>query len=164
MNPVFVFGTLKQGFPNSGINKGSRVAGEFVTKDRYPLYLVGERYSPWLVLNEGAGFQVRGQVSLVDEATLIDMDKLERTHETDGYRRVQMTVISESTNEEILVFVYVKTPRQLEAVLVQLGPIAEYELEHASLYQSRSCREIAMLTSFARSGDSKFPMGGFSAG
>jgi gamma-glutamylaminecyclotransferase len=137
MHSVFVFGTLKEGFPNSGTNKGSRVAGEFFTINRYPLYLVGERYSPWLVLSEGEGFQVRGQVFTVDEATLGDMDRLERIHKTDGYRRVQVQVFSESANDEMQVFVYVKPPQQLEGMLVQLGPIAEYELEHASLYQKR---------------------------
>ena len=137
MHSVFVFGTLKEGFPNSGTNKGSRVAGEFFTINRYPLYLVGERYSPWLVLSEGEGFQVRGQVFTVDEATLGDMDRLERIHKTDGYRRVQVQVLSESSNEEIQVFVYVKPLEQLEGMLVQLGPIAEYELEHASFYQKR---------------------------
>jgi gamma-glutamylaminecyclotransferase len=40
---VFVFGTLKQGFPNFHINRGRRVAGEFATGLAYPLYLVGER-------------------------------------------------------------------------------------------------------------------------
>jgi len=138
MYRVFVFGTLKQGFPNSGKNKGSRVSGEFLTKNRYPLYLVGERYSPWLVLSTGEGFQIRGQVFMVDEATLSDMDRLERIHQADGYRRVQMPVFSESTNEEMQVFVYVKPPEQLEGMLVQLGPIAEYELEHSSLYQKRN--------------------------
>jgi len=137
MFPVFVFGTLKEGFPNSGTNKGSRIAGEFLTSNRYPLYLVGERYSPWLVLSEGEGFQVRGQVFRVDEATLGDMDRLERIHAADGYRRVQMPVIPEFTNEEIQVFVYVKLPQQLEGMLVQFGPIAEYELKHSSLYQKR---------------------------
>ena len=135
MLPVFVFGTLKQGFPNSGTNQGSRVPGEFLTKNRYPLYLVGERYSPWLVLSKDEGFQVRGQVFMVDEAGLSDMDRLERIHEADGYRRVQIPVISESTNEEMLVFVYGKPPQQLEGMLIQLGPIAEYELKHSSLYQ-----------------------------
>jgi gamma-glutamylaminecyclotransferase len=134
---VFLFGTLKEGFPNSGANKGSRVAGEFFTKIRYPLYLVGERYSPWLMLSEDEGFQVRGQVFTVDEATLDDMDRLERIHQADGYRRVQVQVISESTCEEMQVFVYVKPAEQLEGMLIQLGPIAEYELEHASLYQKR---------------------------
>ena len=137
MYSVFLFGTLKEGFPNSSANKGSRVAGEFITKNRYPLYLVGERYSPWLVLSEGEGLQVRGQVFTVDEATLGDMDRLERIHKTDGYRRVQVQVFSESTHEEMQVFMYVKPPQQLEGMLVQLGPIAEYELEHASLYQKR---------------------------
>ena len=138
MHPVFVFGTLKQGFPNSGTNQGSRVPGEFLTKNRYPLYLVGERYSPWLVLSKDEGFQVRGQVFMVDEAGLGDMDCLERTHEADGYRRVQMPVFSESTYEEMQVFVYVKPPEHLEGMLVQLGPIAEYELKHSSLYQKRN--------------------------
>lgn len=138
MYPVFVFGTLKEGFPNAGTNKGSRVAGEFLTRNRYPLYLVGERYSPWLVLSEGEGLQVRGQVFMVDEATLVDMDRLERTHQVDGYRRIQIPVFAESTNEEMQVFVYVKPPRQLEGMRVQLGPIAEYELAHAVLYQKRA--------------------------
>ena len=137
MFPIFLFGTLKEGFPNSSANKGSRVSGKFLTKNRYPLYLVGDRYSPWLVLSKGEGFQVRGQVFMVDEATLSDMDRLERIDEADGYRRVQMPVFSESTNEEIQVFVYVKPPEQLEGTLIQLGPIAEYELKHSSLYQKR---------------------------
>lgn len=137
MVSVFLFGTLKEGFPNSGTNKGSRVGGEFLTKIRYPLYLVGERYSPWLMLSEGEGFQVRGQVFTVDEATLDDMDRLERIHQADGYLRVQVQVISESTCEEMQAFVYVKPAEQLEGMLIQLGPIAEYELEHASLYQKR---------------------------
>jgi len=138
MYAVFAFGTLKQGFPNSGANQGSRVAGEFLTKNRYPLYLVGERYSPWLVFSKGEGFQVRGQVFMVDEAGLSDMDRLERTHEADGYRRVQMPVFSESTYEEMQVFVYVKPPEHLDGMAVQLGPIAEYELKHSSLYQKRN--------------------------
>lgn len=137
MYAVFLFGTLKEGFPNSRTNKGSRVPGEFLTKNRYPLYLVGERYSPWLVLSEGEGFQIRGQVFQVDEATLSELDRLERIHHADGYRRVKMPVFSEYSNEEMQVFVYVKMPQQLEGMLVQLGPIAEYELNHSSLYQKR---------------------------
>lgn len=46
---VFVFGTLKEGFPNFATNKGVRRGGDFVTASRYPLYLVGERCSPWLI-------------------------------------------------------------------------------------------------------------------
>jgi len=137
MHAVFLFGTLKEGFPNSSTNKGSRVPGAFLTKDKYPLYLVGERYSPWLVLSSGEGLQVRGQVFMVDETTLGEMDRLERTHQADGYQRVQITVCSESTGEEMQVFVYVKPPEQLNGMQVKLGPIVEYELEHSLLYQKR---------------------------
>jgi gamma-glutamylaminecyclotransferase len=137
MYAVFAFGTLKQGFPNSCTNKGSRLSGEFVTKHRFPLYLVGERYSPWLMLSEGEGFQIRGQVFMVDEAALGDMDRLERTNEADGYRRVQIAVYSESSNEEMQVFAYMKPAEQLQDMAVRLGPIAEYELKHSSLYQKR---------------------------
>ncbi len=138
MHPVFVFGTLKEGFPNSSTNHGSRVQGGFLTKSRYPLYLVGKRYSPWLVLSSGEGFHVRGQVFMVDEVALRNMDRLERAHETNGYSRVKMTVFSEITNKELQVFVYVKQPQQLQNMLIQLGPIAEYKLEHSSLYQKRN--------------------------
>ncbi len=47
---VFVFGTLKQGFPNFATNRGCRVSetetGRYRTQQRYPLYLVGPRHSP----------------------------------------------------------------------------------------------------------------------
>jgi len=138
MYPVFLFGTLKRGFPNSSKNKGSLVSGDFLTKNRYPLYLVGERYSPWLILSRGDGFQIRGQVFMVDEASLADIDRLERIDQADGYHRVQIPVISESTNEEMRVYVYGKLPQQLEGMLIQLGPIAEYKLKHSSLYQKRT--------------------------
>jgi gamma-glutamylaminecyclotransferase len=138
MFPLFVFGTLKEGFPNFGVNKGVRLPGGFLTKFRYPLYLVGERYSPWLVLSEGEGFRIRGQVFRVDEKARIEMDTLERIDAVDGYRRVQIPVISESSNEEILVSVYGKPVDQLEGIWVRLGPIPEYKIEHSLLYRKRA--------------------------
>ena len=59
---VFVYGTLKEGFPNFGTNTGTRIPGLFVTKERYPLYLVGQRHSPWMINTPGKGTQVIGQV------------------------------------------------------------------------------------------------------
>ena len=46
---VFVFGTLKQGFPNAATNRGARWPGNFRTEAAFPLYLVGERHVPWLL-------------------------------------------------------------------------------------------------------------------
>ena len=52
---VFVFGTLKEGYPNFATNRGRRIPGDFVTRERYPLYLMGERFSPWLVSSPAKG-------------------------------------------------------------------------------------------------------------
>ena len=138
MYKVFVFGTLKEGFPNYKINKGSRLEGNYLTKNRYPLYLVGKRFSPWLMLDKGNGHNVRGQVFTVNDATLVDMDKLERISELDGYRRIELTVISEESGKELVVFAYGKLAEQLNSVDIQLELNGEYKLEHSLLYLSIS--------------------------
>ena len=138
MYKVFVFGTLKEGFPNYKINKGSRLKGNFLTKTRYPLYLIGERFAPWLMLEQGSGHNVRGQVFTVDDAILAEMDKLERITELNGYRRIEITVISEDSGEELLVFAYGKPVEQLSGVDIKLELDGEYKLEHSLLYLSRN--------------------------
>jgi gamma-glutamylaminecyclotransferase len=102
------------------------------------LYLVGQRCSPWLVLKEDEGHHVRGQVFMVGDEVLEEMDALERVHAPDGYRRVQLPVVSEAAGEEMLVSAYGKPPEQLEPADIQLGPLQEYELHHAALYQPRT--------------------------
>ena len=137
MHQIFVFGTLKEGFPNDKINKGIRIKGDYLTKNRYPLYVVGERFVPWLIIDEGNGHNVRGQVFTVNDETLADMDKLERITELDGYRRIELTVISEESDEELVVFAYGKSMEQLSSVDIQLELEGEYKLEHSVLYLSR---------------------------
>ncbi len=160
MTPVFVYGTLKEGFPNFHINKGIRVDGIFHTKNRYPFYLVGERHTPWLVLNENEGHQISGQMYMVDDETMENMDILEGIGQPNGYQKVQITIVSleniskESISEispskksvsnksitpqiekEMLATVYVKSIDQLNNAHVQLGPLKEYEIEHSLLYK-----------------------------
>ena len=136
---VFVFGTLKEGFPNFATNHGTRVPGVFITKERYPLYLVGERHSPWLIDSPGNGEQISGQVFEVDQATLDAMDKLERISEPDGYRRVVLAVESGDVinSQSLDANAYLKQARHLVASEIRLGPFSEYTLEHAALYRPR---------------------------
>ena len=138
---VFVFGTLKQGFPNFATNRGARVPGTFCTDAHYPLYLVGERYSPWLLDQPGVGYPVVGEVYTVDEAVLADMDRLERVHEPDGYVRRTIAVrpvdASQSSCGPLQVQVYLKRPALFDASQAQLGPLPEYLPAHAALYRSR---------------------------
>ena len=134
---VFVFGTLKTGFPNAASNRGRRLPGHFRTFESWPLYLVGERHSPWLVLSRGIGMPVRGQVYALDAESLALMDRLERIGLEDGYRRVEIRVIAEANGREYDVFVYGKLPSQLRLAEVREGPFDEYRPEHAALYRPR---------------------------
>ncbi|MDM0034736.1 gamma-glutamylcyclotransferase family protein [Variovorax sp. J22P271] len=136
---VFVFGTLKEGFPNFATNKGARVAGDFMTVERYPLYLVGERFSPWLIDAAGEGERVVGQVFEVDEATLAAMDELERIAEQDGYRRVMLDVeaLADGRGTVRRVHAYVKPREQFTVADARLGPLQAYTREHAALYRRR---------------------------
>ena len=137
MYKVFVFGTLKEGFPNFKTNKGSRLTGSFLTKNIYPLYLIGDRHTPWLVLDEENGYQIKGEVYSVSEAELAEMDELEQTSETDGYRRVELDIYCEITGKDFKGQVYGKTLDQLPGVKIQCELKNEYTLEHAKLYRRR---------------------------
>lgn len=136
---VFVFGTLKEGFPNFGTNRGRRVPGRFRTLQRLPLYLVGVRHVPWLLDAPGQGQQVAGQVFEVDADTLAAMDRLERIAEPDGYRRVLIDVVDDRPGAPApgAVYAYLKPAQQLLADLPRLGPLDEYTLAHAALYRPR---------------------------
>ena len=137
MYKVFVFGTLKEGFPNFKTNKGTRLTGRFVTKNTYPLYLIGDRYTPWLVLDDENGYQIKGEVYSVSEAVLAELDELEQTSETDGYRRVELDVYCEITDKNFKGQVYGKNLDQMTAVKIQCVLKNEYTLEHAKLYRRR---------------------------
>lgn len=138
MTKIFVFGTLKQGFPNFEKNKGVRFPGAFETKERYPLYLVGKRHSPWLVLDQGNGHNIQGQIFNVSDEALAEMDKLERTSEPDGYCRTETIVLAKATGQEFLVSIYMKTVAQINAEHKPIALAGEYRIEHAALYRSRN--------------------------
>lgn len=136
---VFVFGTLKQGFPNFRTNRGHRLAGVFATADTYPLYLVGDRRSPWLLDLPGEGNHVRGELFEVSADVLCDMDVLERVSDADGYVRKEITVVSQSGGSPIRAQAYLKDPALFWPLATgSIGPIVEFTLEHAALYRPRS--------------------------
>ncbi|UDF34397.1 UNVERIFIED_ORG: gamma-glutamylcyclotransferase [Shinella sp. XGS7] len=144
---VFVFGTLKQGFPNFATNRGRRVgdpaqASRYRTQQRYPLYLVGPRHSPWLLDAPGQGAQVLGELYAVSAEVLADMDRLERVQAPDGYVRQRIMVEPVADDGSACgpareAFVYLKRAEQLDPAEIRLGPLAEYQAAHAALYQPR---------------------------
>ena len=133
---VFVFGTLKQGFPNFAVNRGRRVGGAFRTLERLPLLLVGERHVPWLLDSPGEGEQITGEVYEVDAAALAAMDELEGIGLPDGYHRMTIGVRGDD-GTELTVQIYMKHAHQLDRAEVRQGPLPEYTPAHAALYRKR---------------------------
>lgn len=135
---IFVFGTLKDGFPNFSENEGTRVGGRFVTQTPYELYLVGPRYVPWMIADQGQGVPIAGEVYSVDDNGLARMDRLERVDEPDGYQRLSISATNTQTNESIETFVYLMRANQLDRSEIQAGPLPEYRVADAARYRPRS--------------------------
>ena len=134
---IFIYGTLKEGFPNHHHNVGTRKTGAFLTVEQFPLVLNGQRHSPCLIYSPGQGYRVRGEVYRVDDEGLALMDKLEQIESPDGYRRLQISITSETQLPlgEVTVYAYLKKADSVHDI--RQGPLREYNLEHASLYRSR---------------------------
>ncbi len=115
---VFVYGTLKRGFPNHVRYLGrARLLGEFRTVEAFPLVLNGHRCSPCLVDCPGVGKSVRGEVYVVDAAMLDALDRLERTAATDGYHRRPIAVEPVAGPEKtgLTVHAYLKAAHLVDA-------------------------------------------------
>ncbi|GAA6142502.1 gamma-glutamylcyclotransferase family protein [Hydrogenophaga sp. 5NK40-0174] len=127
---VFVYGTLKQGFPNFGVNAGERMGDEFITCEALPLYVVSlptENRAPWLMNLPGEGMRVRGQVYEVDAAALDAMDTLELVGHPNGYVRSEVELVAhEGGDERFTAYVYLKPPEQLVRCLTREGPFEAY--------------------------------------
>jgi gamma-glutamylaminecyclotransferase len=139
---VFVYGTLKEGFPNFHVNRGRRLPGRFVTSRPYPLYIVGSIQVPWLVDWPDSGHRVIGEVYEVDDDTLSAMDVLEQVDEEGWYSRRLILVNhypERTVDDPLEVHVYFGDARRIDPVAGnrdQSGPFAEY-----TLAQSRSYRD-----------------------
>lgn len=130
MPPLFVYGSLKEGFPNFHVNQGRRVPGDYRTRRPYPLYLIGGRL-PCLLPAPGQGLPVHGQLFEVTPEALARMDALERVGEPGGYVRELIEVQGLSAPDPIAAYAYLQTTAVLDRSGPHLGPLAVYTLEHA---------------------------------
>jgi len=105
---VFVYGTLKRGFPNHDLLRRARAAGEARTRERFPLAVVGSWFVPALLDRPGEGHCVRGELYAVDPPTLAALDELEGVGEPDGYDRRRIEVEREPDGETLTAEVYFK--------------------------------------------------------
>jgi gamma-glutamylaminecyclotransferase len=134
---IFVYGTLKEGFPNFAFNPGRRVPGTFRTLQPFPFYVVQlavENRAPWLVNSPGQGVVVSGQVFEVDDATLQAMDDFEEVGLPTGYVRLTLELEDEA-GRVVSAHAYMKHEHQLVECLVVEGPYEEYTAELAVGYR-----------------------------
>ena len=137
---VFVYGTLKEGFANFHINGGMRRQGEYETVKRFPLYVIGDYYIPWLIDQEDEGSQVRGQLFEVDKAAMIRMDELEMLGEPGWFTRrdIQVKPAESSVGAVQTAFVYFGAKERLLTETVHLGPIGHFTSAHDNEYRKRA--------------------------
>ena len=136
---IFVYGTLKEGFPNFHFNPGRRIPGTYRTRQALPFYVVqlrDEDRAPWLVNQPGQGVQVSGQVFEVDAATLQSMDEFEEVGLPTGYVRVAVELEAVDDAGTVLqAHVYMKEEHQMVECLAVEGPFAEYTEQLAVGYR-----------------------------
>ncbi len=122
-HPVFVYGTLKRGFPNHKFLDGARLLGPARTVASYPMLVQGRYFSPALLPEAGSGHRIMGELWEVDDAKLAELDGLETTHLPTGYIREMIDIERDGVRERA--WTYFK-PRD-RVTIVHSEPLADYQ-------------------------------------
>jgi gamma-glutamylcyclotransferase (GGCT)/AIG2-like uncharacterized protein YtfP len=126
---VFVYGTLKRGYPNNPLLEGSEFLGEAVTVPTYKMV----RTSFPVIMPDPSGKPVSGEIFTVDDATLARLDQLER--EGRSYDRVMIDATLPLSNGERLptrAFIYVGREDRFGEIFAR-GPLYEQANERGEL-------------------------------
>jgi gamma-glutamylaminecyclotransferase len=114
MHRVFVYGTLKRGFPYHEVGmKGHRFIGRCRTCDAFPLVVAGKWLSPILIAEPGVGHRV--------------FDDLEGTHLPIGYHRLMISVENVDGGAVLDAWTYVKDRSRID--VIHSDPLEEYHLD-----------------------------------
>jgi gamma-glutamylaminecyclotransferase len=136
---IFVYGTLKEGFPNAHVMQGARLPGRFVTARRMVLIVIGDDHVPWLIDDGGRGEFVEGEIYEVAPDNMPELDRLESIGEPGGYVRVPIEVraleASGSRDDVVTAEVYLQQMQHLGGRRIHEGPLEVYKKEHAARYR-----------------------------
>lgn len=122
---VFVYGTLKRGFPNHDpLMTGERLLGLYRTLEALPMVISGQWFSPVVFPERGVGERISGEVYEVDDAKLAQLDKLESVHLPTGYIREELTVEPVAGGGPVAAWIYMK-PRDRVA-MIHSSYLADY--------------------------------------
>ena len=135
---IFVYGTLKKGFPNHHrYMQSAEKLGNYRTVENYPLVLIGHRYVPCMINAPGEGEPIEGELYEVDNDCLKRLDALERIKKPDGYRRLKINIRSVEKHNAVALeaHAYLITPKFAKDR--RSGYLKIYGLEDAKKYNSR---------------------------
>lgn len=125
LDHIFIYGTLKRGHTNHDDHlKLENHVGEYRTKECYPLAIANEWFAPVLLLEEGIGHRVLGELYCVNDEKLAELDRLEHAHHARGYKRILIEIQDIKDGEYVDAFAYMNERKNL--VHVSLEYMSEY--------------------------------------
>lgn len=124
-NLVFVYGTLKRGFPNHAYMDGSTFIADVQTVEPYPLVVGGTWFTPYLIPEKGSGHRVRGELWDVPDERMPALDELESVHLPNGYRRHRIPVSQEKTGTAVDAWTYFRERRHI--AVIHSGTLDDYQ-------------------------------------
>ncbi len=128
MHRVFVYDTLKRGFPNhDAAMTAFRCLGRFRTVEAYPLVVGGKWFSVYLIDELGKGKPVFGEIFEVDDEGLGTLDRVEGTHLPNGYHRITIALASNDGGSTFEAYTYAKRRDNIEGIHSE--PLDEYTLD-----------------------------------
>ena len=135
MKRIFVYGTLKRGYPNNPLLESSEFLGEAVT---VPIYkMIGTSFP--VIMPDPSGKPVAGEIYTVDDAALARLDRLEA--EGRSYDRVMIDATLPLANGGRLTtqaFIYVGREDRFGEMFAR-GPLYEQANERGELDWRASC-------------------------
>lgn len=123
---LFVFGTLKRGFPlhDPGL-RGAQFVGLYRTQERFPLAIAGPWFAPMMFDEPGNGHKVRGELYRVHPCQLVALDQMESIGKP-GNLRLKIAVEPVAQGNPVQAFVYMKT-RDVAGGVYHSGLLESYE-------------------------------------
>jgi gamma-glutamylaminecyclotransferase len=87
MIKLFVYGTLKRGFPLHAVGlSGQRFVGMYRTVVNYPMVVAGPWFTPMMLNEPGRGLRVYGELYEVENSRLAALDAIEHIGEPGNSR------------------------------------------------------------------------------
>ena len=132
-NLLFVYGTLKRGFPNAAHMGTAQFQTKATTVEALPLVVDPQSAIPYLIDKPGAGHRISGEVFLVDERDWPRLDYFEGVPDH-YYQRLLVDVVPEAGGAPLTVNAYFRWDGEgfisIEELL-ELELIPEYLPQHA---------------------------------